>query len=181
LSRSVRSGKPIVQVMSVRKARCPGQVGQESQLSRSSRSGRPVVQVKSVRKANCSGQAGQEGQLFRSGRSGRPVVQVSSVRKANCSGQFGQECQLFRSRKPISTSQDFKRQKVDERIKKSTNWAESRSRKVKFGSCIFYEIVAGLVYKSVCSMDAAPAHGSNTESKTGSVSAITRLLRKQGY
>ena len=39
LTRSGRSGRPVVQVRLVRKASCPGQVGQEGHLFRSGRSG----------------------------------------------------------------------------------------------------------------------------------------------
>jgi hypothetical protein len=69
--------------------------------------------------------------LFKSGRSGRPVVQVwpvrkaglqvRPVRKAGFSDQAGEEGQLFRSdrsERPVSSSQDYKRPKVDEHISK---------------------------------------------------------------
>jgi hypothetical protein len=93
LYRSCRSGRPFVQVRSVRKASCSGQAwqeghflgqaGQEAHLFRSHRSARPVVPIRTVRKESCSGQDGQEGQLFRSGRSERPDVQVRPLWKAS--------------------------------------------------------------------------------------------------
>ena len=159
------SGKPVVQFRSVRKASCAGQVGQEGQLSRSFRSGMSVVQVRSVRKANCAvrsvrkvscaGQVGQEGHLCRSGRSGRPVVQVRSVRKASCA--------VRSVRKTNQHISGFQEAKVNERIKESTNWQTGITEKLNFCSCNVYGTAAGLVYKIVCWMDAAPARGSNTE------------------